>query len=138
MLLRRQRHGDAAKRLFCVSWCFCVLFLWPGDVMAASQLDDRVVVRWIQESLHEDPRVEASQMKVTFEKGVATLNGSVTTLAQREHATSIVRRVYGVTAVNNQLLIETRTPLHGAGLEPPGATALKMTGRTADRHAVCN
>jgi osmotically-inducible protein OsmY len=60
----------------------------------------------VTEELQWDPKVDSSSITVTAEDGTVTLRGRVGTLAEKEEATAVAARVFGVVAVENELLVE--------------------------------
>ena len=71
--------------------------------MDDKELHDRIITE-----LEFEPRVDATHIGVTFEKGIATLTGHVSTYAEKLAAEAAVRRVRGVRALAQE--IEVRWP----------------------------
>jgi osmotically-inducible protein OsmY len=97
---------------------------WFGDANAASrrQRDEAVgdhsgkgpqsdldpdarIVDDISQRLRDDADIDASRVEVASHSGAVTLNGQVTTSAQRAKAEDVAHAVAGVTQVENRLLV---------------------------------
>ena len=76
--------------------------------IAQDSSDDALTAFWIKQALQDDPRVDADEIIVEFENGATTLKGHVRSLLQLEFASSIVRRIYGVRSVSNELNVRTK------------------------------
>jgi len=68
-----------------------------------SQLQNDVI-----EDLRWQPSIDAAHIGVAVKNGVVTLTGSVSSYAEREQAEQSAKRVYGVTAIVNE--IEVKLP----------------------------
>lgn len=66
---------------------------------------DTRIVDEISRHLTADPLLDASRMAVLCEEGVVTLNGDVTTSADRSRAEHLAAAVSGVAEVRNNLLV---------------------------------
>ena len=64
---------------------------------------DEQVQRDVLEELRLEPTVDASQIGVAARDGVVTLTGTVMTFAQKYNAEQVVKRVYGVRGVANDI-----------------------------------
>lgn len=73
-------------------------------------MDDRKIRRDILDELESDPSLDAAQIGVAVEHGIATLSGHVESYAQKLMSESIAQRVRGVRAVASE--IEIRWPGH--------------------------
>jgi osmotically-inducible protein OsmY len=60
----------------------------------------------VQQALRSNPYVDRYDIVVTVRDGVATLVGKVDTWYEKAEADDVAARVYGVTAVNNNLKVE--------------------------------
>jgi len=60
----------------------------------------------VLDELRLEPTVDASQIGVAARDGVVTLTGSVNSLAQKYNAEQVVKRVYGVRGVANDIEVE--------------------------------
>lgn len=97
---------------------------WFGDANAASrrQRDEAVgdhtgkgpqsdldpdarIVDDISQRLKDDADIDASRVEVASHSGAVTLNGQVTTSAQRAKAEEVAHAVAGVTQVENRLVV---------------------------------
>jgi osmotically-inducible protein OsmY len=97
---------------------------WFGDASAASrrQRDEAVgdhtgkgpqndldpdarIVADINQRLKDDADIDASRVEVASHSGAVTLNGQVTTSAQRAKAEDVAHAVAGVTQVENRLIV---------------------------------
>jgi osmotically-inducible protein OsmY len=67
---------------------------------------DEQVQRDVMDELRLEPTVDASQIGVAARDGVVTITGTVSSLAQKYNAEQVVKRVYGVRAVANDVEVE--------------------------------
>src|SRR4051812_35962108 len=74
-------------------------------VSAAADKDDAIENR-IESRLSHDARLKERDVKVDIDNGVATLNGKVSTEAERLRAEKLAR-VTGVTRVENKIEVDT-------------------------------
>src|SRR4029079_8095867 len=76
-----------------------------GDDMLNKDLE-----RSVRDELTWDPMIDASAIAVTADDdGRVTLRGTVGTYSQKFMATSDAKRIFGVTAVDNQLEVDLLT-----------------------------
>ena len=64
----------------------------------ADRPSDETITFWIKEALHEDPRIDASEVNVETDSDLVTLTGIVKNLAAKKYADSKSKkfRVYEV------------------------------------------
>ena len=74
---------------------------------AGEQVDDSVTTGLVKSALIADPVTKAHQIDVEMFKGTVQLNGFVDTAASKERATEVAKSTKGVTAVRNNLTVET-------------------------------
>lgn len=67
---------------------------------------DERIKKDVVSRLSSDSRVDASGINMTVEDGKVVLNGTVPTYSNKFTAERISRNVFGVTAVDNQLVVE--------------------------------
>jgi osmotically-inducible protein OsmY len=70
--------------------------------------DDLTLQKDVEEELRGEPSIDASQIGVTARNGVVTLTGAVRSYTQKYNAEQVPKRVFGVTAVADE--IEVRLP----------------------------
>jgi osmotically-inducible protein OsmY len=80
-----------------------VLMLLAPVLAAQGSTDDDRIYDEVRRRLANDRDVKGAGIEVTVKQGAVTLQGTVATAKARDKATSIVKRVKGVTAVDNQL-----------------------------------
>jgi osmotically-inducible protein OsmY len=68
---------------------------------AAAELQSEVL-----NEIRQEPSVDIARVGVAVERGVVTLTGQVRTLAERQTVEAAAKRVRGVTAVANELLVD--------------------------------
>jgi len=73
----------------------------------------------VSHALADDRRVQAMNMKVAVRNGVVTLTGRANDADEKRTAEDVARRVPGVRAVENQLVVaEPGAPAPGASMIP--------------------
>lgn len=71
-----------------------------------SHLDpDARIVDEVSKRLSADAGIDASRIEIASHDGAVTLNGQVTTSADRAHAEEVAHAVVGVSQVENRLLV---------------------------------
>jgi osmotically-inducible protein OsmY len=75
-----------------------------------SMATDAVIRRAIHDELDWIPEVDATSIAVAADSGIATLTGSVSTHGEKVAARDAAWRVKGVTAVIDELVVDTETP----------------------------
>ena len=68
-------------------------------------MTDKDLKRNIQYALDFEPSIDAADIGVAVEGGVATLHGKVASYAQKMTAERVTLRVYGVKALANELVV---------------------------------
>jgi osmotically-inducible protein OsmY len=102
-------------------------------------MTDKEVQGHVQSALEWDPIVDPSSIGVTVDEGVVTLRGDVRTFYEKEAAERGALRVYGVTAVANELDVRLGKPFEytDSDIAQAAVTALKWTtGVPEDRVTV--
>jgi hyperosmotically inducible protein len=74
---------------------------------AGEQVDDSVTTGRVKAALIADPTTKAHDINVEVFKGTVQLNGFVDNAASKERATEVARNTKGVTAVRNNLTVNT-------------------------------
>ena len=69
-------------------------------------IDDSLITSKVKAALVADPVTKAREISVETFKGVVQLSGFVATPAEKEKAGEIARKVKGVTAVKNNIVIK--------------------------------
>ncbi|HEV2199228.1 MAG TPA: BON domain-containing protein [Bryobacteraceae bacterium] len=64
--------------------------------------DDRIYDE-VRRRLADDPDIKGAAFEVTVKNGAVTLKGTVVDALAREKATKVVKKIKGVTMVDNQL-----------------------------------
>ncbi|MFP4273021.1 MAG: BON domain-containing protein, partial [Halothiobacillaceae bacterium] len=65
----------------------------------------------IDNAIFYDPRVDAGDVTVSVDDGVATLRGTVEYLQSKQAAGRVARNIVGVTMVNNRLKVDPEQPV---------------------------
>lgn len=73
---------------------------------APETLDDVAITAAVSAGLAKDPDLSAIKINVDTKNGAVTLNGSASTEAAREKASSIAKAVKGVNSVENKLVLK--------------------------------
>ncbi|MGA1845232.1 MAG: BON domain-containing protein [bacterium] len=81
---------------------FMVLF---QGVHAAEKPSDEVVTSWVREALGHDPHIVSTDIDVRTFKGIVTLSGSVTSLAEKRYAELEAKKIQGVLGVINEIVV---------------------------------
>ena len=74
-------------------------------------IDDATVTASVQEKLTGDKLSNFSRINVDTDRSVVTLNGVVRTVGEKSRAEDLAREVDGVTNVNNNLQIQSLSPI---------------------------
>jgi osmotically-inducible protein OsmY len=91
----------------------CGIALVAGSVSAASTLtqetavktSDHTLTERIETRVHRDASLKKHDVKVTVDRGVATLTGTVATKTEKTRAAQFAR-VKGITRVDNKLVVD--------------------------------
>ena len=86
----------------CISVLLIVFLLAPLLVAQGPSNDDKIYDE-VRRRLANDVDVKGGALDVAVKNGVVTLNGRVHTEKAREKAEKIVKKIKGVTNVDNQL-----------------------------------
>ena len=82
-----------------------VLVLTPLLAQKQKQMTDDTIRDQVMVKLAGDPDVGGNPINVDVHEGVATLKGKVRSEKQKSKAEKLAKKVKGVTAVTNQLVI---------------------------------
>jgi osmotically-inducible protein OsmY len=106
---------------------------------AVDRQDDQIVTE-VEQGLKKDAALKKTDIEVRAEKGIVTLTGKAPSLATSVRASEVARRVAGVRAVRNELVLPARAAAPTAGARPaPGmhtpraATTTSRVDRVEDR-----
>ena len=92
--------------LFTSPLLFCAASVAQGqDSSAASRLSDEEISQAIQADIQDAARIAGGKTNVTSDAGLVTLSGTVTSLLDKQMATTIAKRTRGVSSVLNQLIV---------------------------------
>jgi osmotically-inducible protein OsmY len=72
----------------------------------SSFFDDAMVTARVKKAIYDEPSLKVSEISVTTEDGLVSLEGSVKTRGQRVKATQVARKVEGVKRVRNELKVQ--------------------------------
>ena len=72
---------------------------------ARDRPNDATITLWVKEALHEDPRIDASEVNVEIDSGVVTLTGIVKNLAAKKYAGLESKKIQGVRSVINEIVV---------------------------------
>lgn len=70
---------------------------WPAD---------ESITRWAETGLRLDPRVAASDVKITTHRGIVTLRGTVPNIAEKQYAKLEVKKIDGVRGIIDELTVK--------------------------------
>lgn len=71
-----------------------------------SYFDDAMVTARVKKAIYNEPSLKVSEIKVTTEDSVVSLQGAVKSRAERVKAAEVARKVDGVKRVRNDLKVE--------------------------------
>ncbi len=63
------------------------------------------LVKYVNEELHWDPKIDSEAIAVSADNGVVTLRGTVGSFREKRDASSSAERVYGVERIENALQV---------------------------------
>lgn len=66
-------------------------------------MTDREIQQHVQSALEWEPSIDAADIGVTVDNSVVSLHGQVRTFAEKETAERVALRIYGVSAVANEI-----------------------------------
>jgi len=92
--------------LFPVTWLGCAST--PTRESTGEYVDDSAITAKVKTALIKDPIVSAFDVSVKTYKGMVQLSGFVNTPDQKNRAEEVARGVYGVTSVNNSLVVKAK------------------------------
>jgi len=64
------------------------------------------LVKYVQDELYWDPKVDSAAVAVSADRGTVTLRGTVGSFREKLEAKKAAKRVYGVKAVDNELEVK--------------------------------
>jgi osmotically-inducible protein OsmY len=68
-------------------------------------MSNEELVKYVNEELHWDPKIDSEAIAVSADNGVATLRGTVGSFREKRDASSSAERVYGVERIENALQV---------------------------------
>jgi osmotically-inducible protein OsmY len=71
-----------------------------------SYLDDAMVTARVKKAIYNEPSLKVTDISVTTENGVVSLEGSVKTRSARLRSAEVARKVEGVKRVRNELKVQ--------------------------------
>lgn len=80
----------------------------PGSRTMGTALNDTTISARVKAALAGDPDVKAIDVQVETYRGTVQLSGFVDSPANIERALAVTRRVDGVTAVKNALIVKSK------------------------------
>ncbi|MGQ0593000.1 MAG: BON domain-containing protein [Gammaproteobacteria bacterium] len=78
----------------------------PTQESTGEYIDDTALSTKVKTTLLQDPQVSGLAINVETFKGEVQLSGFATTEAERQRAAALARRVEGVVAVTNDILLK--------------------------------
>jgi osmotically-inducible protein OsmY len=113
----------------------------PGDdrepqtgTLARSDEEIREAIR---ESISEDGRIAADDLKIEVENGQVTLSGQVRNRLDKTEAARQTRGISGVASVTNNIEISSNTTANASGLQDRVSRALKRNSELRDDEIRC-
>lgn len=94
------------------SWAALIFAVAVGLAGCASSgggnsfFDDAMVTARVKKAIYDEPALKVSEISVTTENGLVSLEGSVKSRAERIKATQVARKVEGVKKVRNELKVQ--------------------------------
>ncbi len=80
----------------------------PAGRTSGEVVDDTTITTKVKAKLYEESILKGMAISVNTFEGNVTLNGAVDTEEQKDRAEAIAKSVYGVTKVNNLLMIKKK------------------------------
>lgn len=102
--------------------------LTAAPSFADEPLADVDISYWVRDSLRIDPRVDASEIGVTSERGIVTLSGNVDNLAAKQYANLEAKKINGVLGVINKITV---TPIRRPDTDIKHAVKRRILGSAA-------
>lgn len=128
-----------AKTMFVV--LIFIVTMGSLNIYGSSQPSDETIAFWVREALREDPRIDASDMKVKIQSGIATLSGTANNLSSKKYAILETKKIAGVRAVVDKLVVRVtsrsdtditqdilRRFLHNSDIEHQGILVKVLAG----------
>jgi osmotically-inducible protein OsmY len=85
--------------------CLLLVFALVMPVLAQNTNSDDKIYDAVRQRLANDPDVKGADLEVAVKSGVVTIKGVVNDEHAREKAEKIVKKIKGVTRVENQLKV---------------------------------
>jgi len=70
-----------------------------GPAWGEGQIPDAGITYWVKQALQHDPRVDATHIQVSTDKGILTLSGTAPSLASKTYAVKEAKKTRGVIGV---------------------------------------
>ena len=96
-------HLRHAFSMVLLAWMLSLQSAWV--VHAVPVVGDATISFWVRRALLEDPRIEASNIKVNTSAGIVTLAGSVRNVIAKRYADLETKKIAGVRGVVNALVV---------------------------------
>lgn len=81
-------------------------FLSTSPLFSQDEVTDAVIISRVIDALHQDPRVDASEIVVSSRDGVVTLSGCVDNVTARKYAELEAKKINSVVGVINMITVE--------------------------------
>ena len=103
--MKIRKHSAATVLLLAVTLIAPMLLTACGKSVDET-VDDATITTRVKTSLLNDPDVATLRIDVDTFKGVVTLSGAVKSVAERDKAIALARKIGGVTDVKSTLQIQ--------------------------------
>src|SRR5687767_8909593 len=102
--------------IFLLLFCMCLVGCTSGGHSTyrrstADYVDDQLLASKIKGSLYKDEVVEGTDVQVETHRGVVILSGFVDSAEQRQRAEELTRKIPGVSALKNSILLKGQVPI---------------------------
>src|SRR5580765_5210323 len=94
------------------------------------RMTDKELKQHVQNALDWEPGLDATDIGVSVDGGVGTLRGNVASYSEKMTAERVALRVYGVTAVANDLVVHLRSGLERTDTEIAQAAVSALNWNT--------
>lgn len=104
----------------------------PAGTTVGTEIDDSVITARVKSALLADPDVKSFDIKVQTRKGQVQLSGFVDTEARIDNAVALVRKVEGVSGVENAMSLKDGKATVGNAVDDSILTAKVKSALLAD------
>ena len=102
----RRNTGWVVISVFAFLLFGCRPLIAPAAAAVGHRPDDETISRHVRQALDEDPRVFATDIQVSTEKGIVRLSGTAWNLADKNYADLEAKKINGVRGVIDEVLVE--------------------------------